>query len=95
MVDIVKEYVYYRYQIIDKIERVETLIRQVDLTTDTDSCIITLNPWYTFIADKVRNEDMKIKHFDVDAVKLMEKENLNNAGDILKKDDSEFIYESL
>ena len=93
MVDIVKEYVYYRYQIIDKIERVETLIRQVDLTTDTDSCIITLNPWYTFIADKVRNEDMKIKHFDVDAVKLMEKENLNNAGDILKKDDSEFIYD--
>ena len=93
LVDIVKEYVYYRYQIIDKIERVETLIRQVDLTTDTDSCIITLNPWYTFIADKVRNEDMKIKHFDVDAVKLMEKENLNNAGDILKKDDSEFIYD--
>ena len=93
LVDIVKEYVYYRYQIIDKIERVETLIRQVDLTTDTDSCIITLNPWYTFIADKVRNEDMKIKHFDVDAVKLMEKENLNEAGDILKKDDSEFIYD--
>lgn len=93
LVDIVKEYVYYRYQIIDKIERVETLIRQVDLTTDTDSCIITLNPWYTFIADKVKNEDMKIKHFDVDAVKLMEKENLNEAGDILKKDDSEFIYD--
>lgn len=93
LVDIVKEYVYYKYQIIDKIERVETLIRQVDLTTDTDSCIITLNPWYTFIADKVRNEDMKIKHYDVDAVQLMEKDNLNNAGDILEEDNSEFIYD--
>lgn len=93
LVEIVKEYVYYKYQIIDKIERVETLIRQVDLTTDTDSCIITLNPWYTFIADKVRNEDMKIKHYDVDAVQLLEKDNLNNAGDILEEDDSEFIYD--
>lgn len=93
LVDIVKEYVYYKYQIIDKIERVETLIRQVDLTTDTDSCIITLNPWYTFIVDKVRNEDMKIKHYDVDAVQLMEKDNLNNAGDILEEDNSEFIYD--
>lgn len=93
LVDIVKEFVYYRYQIIDKIERVETLIRQVDLTTDTDSCIITLNPWYTFIADKIKYEDMKIKHFDVDAVKLIDKDNLNDGGDILKKDDSEFIYD--
>ena len=93
LVEIVKEYVYYKYQIIDKIERVETLIRQVDLTTDTDSCIITLNPWYTFIANKVRNEDMKIKHYDVDAVQLLEKDNLNNAGDILEEDDSEFIYD--
>ena len=93
LVDIVKEFVYYRYQIIDKIERVETLIRQVDLTTDTDSCIITLNPWYTFIADKIKYEDMKIKHFDVDAVKLMDKDNINDGGDILKKDDSEFIYD--
>ena len=93
LVDIVKEFVYYRYQIIDKIERVETLIRQVDLTTDTDSCIITLNPWFTFIADKIKNEDMKIKHYDIDAIKLMDKDNINEAGDILKKDDSEFIYD--
>lgn len=93
LVDLIKEYVYYHYQTIDKIERAETLIRQVDLTTDTDSCIITLNPWYQFISEKVKNENIKLKHYETDAIKMMEKDNMNEASDATKESDMEFIYD--
>lgn len=93
LVSIVKEFVYYKYQTIDKIERVEELDRQVDLTTDTDSCIITLNPWYKFVSDKIKNEPLKIREYDVDAVKLMMKDDLNDGADALEKSNTEFIYD--
>lgn len=93
LTDLIKEFVYYHYQIIDKIERVESLYRQVDLTTDTDSCIITLNPWYEFISDKISNIDMKLKHYDVDAYLLLQKENMNDASDTMKESDTEYVYD--
>lgn len=93
LVDVVKEYVYYHYQIIDKIERAETLIRQVDITTDTDSCIITLNPWYVFISDKMKNVDIDLKHYETNALKMLEKDNMNDASDATREATTEFIYD--
>lgn len=93
LTDLLKEFVYYHYQIIDKIERVESLYRQVDLTTDTDSCIITLNPWYEYISNKIQNIDMKLKHYDINAYLLIQKDNLNDAADIMKESETEFVYD--
>lgn len=93
LVDVVKEYVYYHYQIIDKIERAETLIRQVDITTDTDSCIITLNPWYVFISNKMKNVDIDLKHYETNAISMLEKDNMNEASDATREATTEFIYD--
>lgn len=93
LVDLVKEYVYYHYQIIDKIERVETLYRQIDLTTDTDSCIITLNPWYEYVARMIQDIDMKLKHYDIDAALLIQKEDMNQASDLMEENNLEYIYD--
>jgi len=68
----VKEYVYYSYQIIDKLERVETMMRDIVLVTDTDSCIISLEPWYRFVLEKTKGVEMNIKHEIIDIVEYME-----------------------
>lgn len=93
LVDMVKEYIYYPYQIIDKIERVETLYRQIDLVTDTDSCIICLNPWYEYVADLTKDLDIDLKHYELDMIGLLNKENPNDASDLKEESKTEYIYD--
>lgn len=92
LVDMVKEYIYYPYQIIDKIERVETLYRQIDLVTDTDSCIICLNPWYEYVANLTKDLDIDLKHYEIDMIGLLNKENPNDASDLKEESKTEYIY---
>jgi hypothetical protein len=70
----IKEFVYYSYQIIDKLDRVETMMRDVVLVTDTDSCIISLDPWYQFVLEKTQGIEMNIKHEIIDIVEYLEKD---------------------
>lgn len=93
LVDMVKEYIYYPYQIIDKIERVETLYRQIDLVTDTDSCIICLNPWYEYVANLTKGLDIDLKHYELDIIGLLNKENPNDASDLMEESKTEYIYD--
>lgn len=93
LVNMVKEYIYYPYQIIDKIERVETLYRQIDLVTDTDSCIICLNPWYEYVANLTKDLDIDLKHYELDMIGLLNKENLNDASDLMEESKTEYIYD--
>ena len=93
LVDMVKEYIYYPYQIIDKIERVETLYRQIDLVTDTDSCIICLNPWYEYVANLTKDLDIDLKHYELDLIGLLNKENPNDASDLKEESKTEYIYD--
>jgi len=72
IIALVKEYVYYEYQIIDKLDRVESMIRDVVLVTDTDSCIISLEPWYQFVLEKTKGIEMNIKHEIIDIVEYLE-----------------------
>ena len=60
--DILFEYVYYRHIWIDKLERVYSMIRDVVLITDTDSCIVSLDEWYRFVRKYTFNVPMKIKY---------------------------------
>lgn len=69
--NLLKEYVYYQYQIIDKVDRVETMPRDVVLITDTDSCIISTEAWYHYILDKIKNIDMKIRYTEVEKSEIL------------------------
>ena len=55
------EYVYYGYQIIDKIDRVDMMTREVSIITDTDSTIVSFDAWYNYVNEKVKHLPLKIK----------------------------------
>ena len=89
--DLLKEYVFYNYQIIDKIERMERLVRESVVVVDTDSCMINLDPWYHYIEEKIRDINIPLKNYEIDGSALLEKENLNDANDI--RYESERFYD--
>lgn len=60
--DLMFQYVYYRHLWIDKLERVYTMIRDVVLITDTDSCIVSLDEWYKYVLNDTVGIPMRIKY---------------------------------
>lgn len=70
--DIIMEYVYYGYQIIDRVDRMNTMTKSVCLVSDTDSTFISTDGWYRFILDKVKGMNMDILKYDIDLVEFME-----------------------
>jgi hypothetical protein len=59
--DLITEYVYYDHQIIDRIEKMDSLIRSVSVIMDTDSAIVSLDGWYRYVRDRTLYVPMKIK----------------------------------
>lgn len=70
--DLIKEYVFYNYNIIDSIERLKFLPRATTILIDTDSNLVNLEPWYRFVLDKTYDIPMKIKTQSIDIVSIIE-----------------------
>ena len=66
MFDVLKEWCYMRYIVVDKIDRSATMKRDISIITDTDSTMPCFNSWYTFVLKDVLG-DSKYK----EEIKLM------------------------
>lgn len=58
----VREYVYYSHQVIDKLGRAENMERNVSIIIDTDSTIVSFDAWYRYILNKTYDVPMAIKN---------------------------------
>lgn len=63
--ELIKEFVYYDKQYMDRIDRAGNMYRSVSVLTDTDSCFISFDGWYRFILDKSASIPMKIKEIEI------------------------------
>ena len=66
LTDLLKEYVYYRYMIIDRIDRCTNMIKSVTMVSDTDSTIISLDGWYRFMVERINGDTFKIANDIID-----------------------------
>ena len=73
LVDLMKEYVYYRYIFIDRIDRCDNMIKSVTMVSDTDSTIISVDAWYRFIVDKINGEELAIANYSKDPLIFLER----------------------
>lgn len=59
---LLREFVYYDKQIVDRLGKMDNIIRDTSIIMDTDSAIISVDAWYRCVLDKVYDVDMDIKH---------------------------------
>lgn len=64
--DILMEYVYYGYQIIDKTDKYANMYRNICIITDTDSAIVSLDGWFRYVSNIIENIDIPLKHVEVE-----------------------------
>ena len=83
--NILKEYVYYNKMWIDRIDRCDNMIKSTIMVSDTDSCIVSLDAWYRFAYDVIKDENLKIRKYDpVPIFKIIAKDDF---GDIINLSD--------
>ena len=66
--DLCMEYVYYQYMFIDRIDRVDNMIKSVTMVSDTDSTIISVDAWYRFIVEQVNETELRIANYCSDPI---------------------------
>ena len=84
---IFEEYVYYGHQIIDRLEKMDALIRSVNVLQDTDSVITSLDGWYQYVRNMCIGVPMAIKDLCVDSIELID------TGEVKAKEHKQVVLE--
>lgn len=63
--DLLMEYVYYKYMIIDRVDKCDNMIKSVVMVLDTDSNIVSLDGWYRYVSEKISGEEFNITNYDI------------------------------
>ena len=74
--NVLMEYVYYDKQIIDRLGKMNSLIRTVSILQDTDSAVISMDGWYRYVRNMCIGIPMKIKNQVVDGAEFAETGNI-------------------
>ena len=75
--DYLLEYVFYCYQIMDRMDRNKNMVKNISIISDTDSSFVSLDAWYHYVLDVVKFRDFPILHQRLDVIeycKAIEKE---------------------
>lgn len=81
--NVIKEFVYYDKQIIDRLGKMDSIVRNVSIIMDTDSAIISLDAWYRCILNHTFNIDMDIKHHIYDPFVTVKKDEFGDPINII------------
>lgn len=76
--DLLREYVFYNHQIIDRIDRNTHMIKNVSLISDTDSTIVSFDAFYNYTLQKIQGIDIEIGKYYIDGVSYMEDDENGN-----------------
>lgn len=93
--DVLKEYVYYDKQIIDRLEKMTSLIRSVSIIQDTDSAIVSFDGWYQYVRQMCAGVPMAIKNEVVDAIELIENGNVEVSESKQKVEEYSFLDDDI
>lgn len=88
--DLMYEYVYYKYMIIDRVDRCDNMIKSVTMVSDTDSTIISLDAWYRFIVEGLNGMDIRIANYVGSPIMFSEKDDNGNWKDTKWRDCVDF-----
>lgn len=87
--ELLEEYVFYNHQVIDRIDRITNMIRNVSIINDTDSSIVSFDAWYNFIMPKVQHLPLKIKYREF-GIEYFDKDDYGN---LIPEQGIEFLTE--
>lgn len=90
--DYLMEYVFYCYQIMDRMDRNKNMVKNISIVSDTDSSFVSLDAWYHYTLDIVKFKDFPILHQYLDVVeycKKIEKE----SGEVIDPTDKQLLVD--
>ena len=72
--DLLVEYVFYNHQWIDRMDRNKNMIKNISIVSDTDSSFVSLDAWYHYNMEYLKDYDCPIIHQRLDLFMMLEKE---------------------
>lgn len=76
--DLLREYVFYNHQIIDRIDRNTNMIKNVSLISDTDSTIVSFDAFYNYVLGKIKGVEIEIAKYYIDGVSYIQDDKNGN-----------------
>lgn len=70
--DLLIEYVFYCYQYMDRMIRNKNMVKSISIVSDTDSSFVSLDAWYNYNLQYLKDYDCPILHQQIDVYKMIE-----------------------